>query len=166
MMHSLKSFTWAPLALLLLGCKNEVTDTEGRTFTFDCKSAICTLSEKPDDSKQTSVSKQPKDDGKLTFTTNTEGRVLLVCPAEKPGFECRPLACDPSTPCSRLGGSDFTCQKSLCQAPGRPLSPSDRLALCLAKTGPWQRTPAQLERLTLARACTGDCVLPASCLKP
>ena len=160
MMHRMKSFTWTPLALLLLGCQNEVTDTEGRTFTFECKTGTCTLSEKSD------VSNETKENEQRSFSTNAEGRVLLICPAEKPGFECRPLACEPSTPCNGLGGSEFTCEKSLCQAPARPLSPSDKLALCLAKTGPWKRTPAQLERLTLSRACTGDCVLPASCLQP
>lgn len=160
-MHHLKNFTKAHLALLaftllLFGCSNEITDTEGKTYTFVCKAGVCTLNEKTEgDSKDAGV-----------FVTNADGRILLVCPADKPGFDCRPLTCDPSAPCSRLGGAEFTCENSLCQAPTRPLTPADRLALCLAKTGPFERTPVQLERLTLARACTGDCTLPASCQKP
>lgn len=156
MIHPLKWLGCTLLCLTTLGCKNEVTDTEGTTYSFDCKSGACTLREASDDDSKS----------RRTYVTNTDGRVLLVCPAEKAGFDCRPVACDPSTPCGRLGGADFTCENSLCQAPARQLLPPDKLALCLAKTGPFERTPKQLERITLSRACTGDCTLPAACLKP
>jgi hypothetical protein len=166
-MHHKKTLTGGQLALIpltfvLFGCNNEITDTEGQTYTFECKTRECILREKSDSKKKA------EDDSRsaATFMTNAEGKMLLVCPADIPGFDCRPLTCDESSPCSRLGGAEFTCENALCQAPERPLTAADRLALCLAKTGRFERTPQQLERLTLARACTGDCVLPASCQKP
>lgn len=140
-------------ALAGISCKNEVTDTEGRTFVFDCKAEDCTLASKD----------ASNDSSAPAFSLQSEGRVLLACPAESPGFDCRPLTCDTPAPCSALGGAPFTCEKSICQAPDRALLPADKLALCLAKTGAWKRSREQLERLTLARACTEDCVLPAVC---
>ncbi len=163
MTRKLKWSSSALLSLFALGCNNEVADTEGTLYSFECKSGTCHLSEKTDSAEEKSDS---ADAPKRAFLTQNEGRILTVCPAEKAGFECRPLTCDPNAPCSRLGGPDFVCEKNLCQAPDRALTPADKLALCLAKTGPFERTTKQLERITLARACTGDCKLPAACLKP
>ena len=155
-MTSVKSFHFAllfPAALALLACKNEVTDTEGRTFTFDCKNGNCHLSPLEENAAKSSAA----------YIAQNEGRVLLVCPVENPGFDCRPIACDETTPCSGVGGPSFTCEKRVCQAPDRSLTPADKLALCLAETGDWKKTPLQLERLTMARACTDECVIPAIC---
>lgn len=144
------------LSLLTLGCTNEVTDTEGRTFTFECAASECVLSEKSDDESNAGP----------THVARAEGRILVRCPAAEPGFDCRPLICEDSSACSRLGGAEFNCENGLCQAPDRELSSADKSALCLAGTGDWKRTPEQLRRVTLARGCMGDCFLPAACRKP
>lgn len=164
MTYRLRWFTFPPLALLSLGCAKEVKDTEGSTYSFECNGGSCALTKLKGLKEENGGTKSA--DEKPTHRTENEGRVLLACPTDRAGFDCRPITCDQATPCARLGGADFTCEKGLCQAPARPLLSTDKLALCLAKTGAWRRTPEQLERITLARACTDDCQLPANCLVP
>lgn len=163
-------------ALLLVGCNEEITDTEQRTFRIDCgKRETCALllrdavSDGPDDASDTDKhdhlgSREPQSP---EFTLNAETRILRVCP--NPGAEaaaCRALACESSSPCSRLGGPQFTCISGLCQATAREIESADRVALCLAGTGAWERSRPQLERYTLARGCRPPCEVPAACRQP
>jgi hypothetical protein len=143
--------------LILIGCTNETRDTEGRDFTFECRTGECLL---------TKVEKTGDAPAAPTHLPDKDGRILTVCSQEATDFSCRPLVCDDSTACSSLGGGEFLCSKGLCQATERDLTAADRLALCLAGTGEWKRTPEQLRQLTLARGCMGDCFLPAACRKP
>ncbi len=146
-------------ALGLSGCTNEITDTEGRTFSFDCKSGACILT-------PTSSADEASGDASR-YQVRSEGRILQVCPEKKAPFDCRVLKCDGSRVCSSLGGQDFLCEKEIRQAPERDLTPDDRLSLCLAGTGPWKPTPDQLELLTATRACQPpNCSVPSMCLKP
>lgn len=151
-----------PLAitsLLLAGCATEVSDTEERVFAFECVQKECKLRLLGDDEKPIAQ--------EATHALHKSGRLLLVCDSEKEDFSCRPLRCDSSSPCSQLGGSEFSCNRKLCQAPGHELNGPDRLALCLAETGAWKPTREQLVRLTDARACLPPaCDLPSSCLQP
>lgn len=87
--------------------------------------------------------------------------MLTVCEHNQE-FSCRPLVCDSNATCGRLGGSAFRCEGQRCVA-GRALATQDKVAACLAGMGEFRGTPAQLERITLARACTGSCTLPAVC---
>lgn len=148
--------------IVAAGCNTKVTDTEHRTFSFECGGAGCelTLQAMPNDKPQSEASPHQ-------FTVYSETRVLTACPRQESeaDFDCRPLTCETSALCSQLGGREFACENALCQAPERGLAFADRLALCLATTGHWRRTPLQLERLTLARACRPPCFLPANCLQ-
>lgn len=156
-MNRLSPLYLLPFLIVLSGCESEIKDTEGRHFRFDCQKAECTLTE---------LDAKGNEKGTSPYVPRATARILAGCPVEGTGFECRPLVCDSSSVCSRLGGPDFVCEKGLCQAQARDLTPEDKLALCLSGTGEWERTAHQVKRLTLARACTGDCTLPAACRKP
>lgn len=151
------------VALLLFslgtaGCVNEITDTEGRTFSFECKSGACIL---------TQTKSGDGDDAGMRHTVHHDGRILQVCPEKEAPFDCRVLKCDAARVCSALGGGEFVCEKEVCQAPEREITADDRLSLCLAGTGPWLPTPDQRELLTMTRACQPpNCTVPSGCLAP
>jgi hypothetical protein len=156
---SLFSFSLALSASsLLLACQTQLKNTEGDVFDISCAASNCTLQ---------LVSEQkakPKDKKPARYVVRNEGRILTACPPDSQDFDCRPLRCETGSGCSQIGGAAFGCQKGICQAPERKITPEDRTALCLAETGQWKREPLQLERMTLARACRGDCEVPAACL--
>lgn len=144
------------LTLGLTGCQREIANTEGEVLSVACTGSNCTVT------KPSEGANSP--DEPLKYAINKEGRILTACPQEGSPFDCRPLRCESGTICAQLGGPTFECEKALCQAPKRSITPKDRTALCLATTGKWQRQPLQLERVTLSRACRGTCQVPAACL--
>lgn len=150
-------------ALFSLACEREVSDTEQRVFAVECTDRACILTlehRSPDTTAGDDANTEE------AFIVHDKDRVLSVCPALQADFDCRPLTCTSSAVCSKLGGGGFRCENGLCQNSDRDLTHADRLALCLAETGLWKRSPNQIERLTLARACHPPCVLPAQCRQP
>ncbi len=152
------------LSLLTISCTSEITDTEDRVFDIKCKKGKCILTLKRNSAGApgTINSKSPH----ASYVTEKSGRILKVCRHPKNTFECRALHCASSSTCSQLGGAEFACEKKLCQAPQRALTAKDKVALCLAGSGKWQRTPRQLELFTLSQACTPPCELPGACMSP
>lgn len=138
------------LSILLPSCTETVMDTEGRAYKTECREGVCELSLENGDSKQ-------------TFRVDARGSLLSVCPSAAEDFACRPVTCGSSSVCVTLGGDEFACSGRRCVANDRPMTPEDRVGACLAGTGAYQGTPEQLARITMARACTGSCTLPAVC---
>jgi hypothetical protein len=151
--RTLKRFfvvVWVGATALLTGCQSKLSNTEGHAFDVRCEGTRCSLA---------------RDGNPSGYRVESGGRILTACPAGGSDFDCRPLRCEDSGACSKLGGAGFSCVHALCQAPAQELTSADRTALCLAGTGPFERTPLQLERVTTARACRGDCTVPAGCLR-
>lgn len=177
---------FAPLvcALLLIGCNQEVTDTEERTFRIECEENDCILIHDVDDAQSrdddanggdgSGDTRQASDEAarqesisNTDFVVDENTRILRACPAAGgKAAACRALTCGSGSVCSRLGGPEFSCVSGLCQAADRDIQSADRIALCLAGTGPWERSRTQLERYTLARGCRPPCEVPAACRQP
>jgi hypothetical protein len=134
------------------GCTTKFADTEGRLYEAACDTSRNGIPE-------CSVRRV---DG-TSEILDRGGRYLAICEQSGDPFSCRHLACETGNLCQLLGGDDFDCVEKRCLARSKPLTTEDRVRACLAGTGPYRRTPEQLERITLARACTGSCALPATC---
>ena len=139
------------LSTFVVACQSRVADTEGNAFDVECEGTTCSLV-------------PSKESDEKSYRVRREGRVLTACPAAGDDFECRPLRCEESAACAKLGGVGFQCSKGICQATAQDITSADRVALCLAETGPFRRTALQLERVTAARACRGACTVPAACM--
>lgn len=133
-----------------LGCSVRFEDAEGQVYEAECETKS---------KARTCVARA--EDGAEAFL-DVSGRYLSICTSRTDPFSCRLLDCKDESTCG-LGGPDFECVRGRCEATARIASPEDRVRACLSGTGPFRKTPAQLERLTLARACSGACVLPAAC---
>ncbi len=170
-----KSVTLLGLTLLSCGCSQEVHDTEGRVFEPVCKEGACSLllqstvsSDAPEDAAPDSDSRKEKDASSTNWEVRRQGRILTACPSQGPqhGYDCRPITCETGSVCSKLGGSGSLCQADLCQNPNREITRRDRLALCLAGTGAWEKSRRQRTRITLALSCRPPCEVPGKCRAP
>lgn len=136
-----------------VGCTTKFGDTEGRHYEAECET-------RPDGTPHCTIRGVAGAPGEL----DRNGRYLAICDQANDPFSCRPVTCEAEATCQALGGEEFKCVERRCTASSRSTTSGDRVSACLAGTGPYQRTPEQLERITLARACTGNCVLPAACM--
>jgi hypothetical protein len=135
--------------LTTLGCNDEIKDTEQRAFSIECKKGKCQL---------------VQDTPPATLAVRTSGRLLVACPEDgSQPIECRALTCDGNSVCQELSGDYASCRGGLCQLDRRPITSDDRLALCLAGTGPWSGSPEQRSRVALALGCRPPCDVPAQC---
>lgn len=139
------------VAPLLGACTETATDTEGRHFKIDCTERPCRLLLEVDGAHEATK-----------YSVESEGRYLLACAPEQTEFNCRPINCKTSDPCSTLGGAEFSCVGGYCENPSHTLTKADQLAACLATTGVWTGSAEQRARLSLVRSST-DASLPAAC---
>jgi hypothetical protein len=152
------------LGLICLGaCQKpgrELRDSEGRTFSFSCKSEDdCSL-------KQKSGAQRVEKPAQALLLGSRLVGLCDVKEGEAPQgpYDCRPLLCKSDEECPPAHGmKDGQCLNGRCSDPAEAVGVQDSIMLCLSGTGLGRESAAQVERYALALNCGKPCKIPAPC---
>lgn len=174
-------------ALLLLGCGAKTysfEDTEGRKASWACRSKTCDLQDritspnaKPSPAGSPAT---PTDAAEFIVPYEAKNRYMTLCDAWVSRSEnsagagtngdlCRIVTCKADADCPPLVSTPGAkCLNGLCGDPSRQLTQTDYMHLCLAGTGVWTGSPAQLARKDLADRASRPTLqpVPAECRQP
>lgn len=174
-------------AALLLGCSAKTysfEDTEGRKASWACRNKNCDLQDRITSSNATPAPAgspvRASDTAELIVPYEAENRYVTLCDAwvtrtdnsataGSNGDLCRIITCKADADCPPLVSTPgVKCLNGLCGDGSRQLTQTDYMHLCLAGTGVWTGSPAQIARKQIADRASRPTLqpVPAECRQP